>query len=198
MTMSLAAVFIPVLFMGGIIGRLLHEFAVVIMMAVLVSGLVSLTLTPMLCSRFLRPQHDAEARARLHVARAFLRPFAEPLRVSLQWALRHRVFVMAASVLILVATVWQFISIPKGFLPEVDSSTLQGYTRAAQGISFDAMKEHQEALNKILMADPNRKGFFSTIGTVGGSGNSGFVFSHLLPPVAAPQSSQPGDAGASA
>ena len=80
MTLSLAAVFIPVLFMGGIIGRLLHEFAVVIMMAVLVSGLVSLTLTPMLCSRFLRPQHDAEARTRLHVARAFLRPVAEPLR----------------------------------------------------------------------------------------------------------------------
>ncbi len=182
MTLSLAAVFIPVLFMGGIIGRLLHEFAVVIMMAVLVSGFVSLTLTPMLCSRFLRPQHTLKhGRVYMSLERFFDR-LLNRYEASLQWALRHRVFVMAVSVLILVATVWQFLSIPKGFLPEVDSSTLQGYTRAAQGISFDAMKEHQEALNKIFLADPNRKGFFSTIGLVGGGGNSGFVFSHLKPP----------------
>ncbi len=191
MTISLAAVFIPVLFMEGIIGRLLHEFAVVIMMAVLVSGLVSLTLTPMLCSRFLRPQHALKhGRVYMSLERFFDR-LLNRYETSLQWALRHRVFVMAASVLILVATVWQFLSIPKGFLPEVDSSTLQGYTRAAQGISFDAMKEHQEALNKIFLADPNRKGFFSTIGLVGGGGNSGFVFSHLLPPAQRPKVPSP-------
>ena len=187
MTLSLTAVFIPVLFMGGIIGRLLHEFSVVIMVAVLVSGLVSLTLTPMLCSRFIRPQHD---RKHGRVYMALERFFDRLLRrydVSLQWALRHRAFVMLFSVVILFITVWQFMSIPKGFLPEVDSSSLNGYTLAQQGISFDAMKEHQDELNKILMADPNRKGFFSSLGTVSGSTNSGFVFMHLLPPSERPE-----------
>ncbi|MBZ5695270.1 MAG: efflux RND transporter permease subunit [Acidobacteriia bacterium] len=187
MTLSLAAVFIPVLFMGGIIGRLLHEFAVVIMMAVLVSGLVSLTLTPMLCSRFLRPQHDRKhGRVYMSLERFFDR-LLHRYETSLQWALRHRASVMWASGLILLVTVWQFAHIPKGFLPEVDSSTLQGYTRAAQGISFDSMKDHQEAVNKILLNDPNRKGFFSTIGLVGGGGNSGFIFLHLKAPSERPE-----------
>jgi len=187
MTLSLAAVFIPVFFMGGIIGRLLHEFAVVIIMAVLVSGFVSLTLTPMLCSRFLRPQHDRQhGRVYMSLERFFDR-LLKRYEVSLQWALRHRAVVMWASGIILLITFWQFASIPKGFLPEVDSSTLQGYTRAAQGISFDSMKDHQEAVNKILQNDPNRKGFFSTIGLVGGGGNSGFVFLHLKTPDERPE-----------
>ncbi|MGH9617753.1 MAG: efflux RND transporter permease subunit, partial [Acidobacteriaceae bacterium] len=182
MTLALTAVFIPVLFMGGIIGRLLHEFAVVIMVAVLVSGLVSLTLTPMLCSRFLRPQHEMKhGRMYMKLENGFqwlLRKYG----VSLQWALRHRVTVMIFAGGILVATVWQFIVIPKGFLPEVDQSTLQGATLAAQGISFDSMVAHQKAVNKIVNADPNKKGFFSTVGLTGGAGNSGFVFIHLKSP----------------
>ena len=182
MTLSLTAVFIPVFFMGGIIGRLLHEFSVVIMMAVLVSGLVSLSLTPMLCSRFLRPMH-ALKHGRVYM---WLEHFFERLlnryETSLRWSLRHRVFVMGISGLILLATVWQFYVIPKGFLPEVDSSTIQVYTRAAQGISFDSMKAHQEALNKIVLNEPSRKGFFSTVGLVGGGGNSGFMFIHLKYP----------------
>jgi len=187
MTLSLAAVFIPVLFMGGIIGRLLHEFSVVIMMAVLVSGFVSLTLTPMLCSRFIRAQHDQKhSRVYMSLERFFER-LLRRYDVSLQWALRHRLIVMGFATAILLVTAWQFYTIPKGFLPEVDSSSLNGYTLAAQGISFDAMKEHQEELNKILMADPNRKGFFSSLGTVGGSSNSGFVFMHLLPPSERPE-----------
>ena len=187
MTLSLAAVFIPVLFMGGIIGRLLHEFSVVIMMAVLVSGFVSLTLTPMLCSRFIRAQHDQKhSRVYMSLERFFER-LLRRYDVSLQWALRHRLIVMGFATAILLVTAWQFYTIPKGFLPEVDASSLNGYTLAAQGISFDAMKEHQEELNKILMADPNRKGFFSSLGTVGGSSNSGFVFMHLLPPSERPE-----------
>ena len=187
MTLSLMAVFIPVLFMSGIIGRLLHEFAVVIMMAVLVSGFVSLTLTPMLCSRFLRPRQEAKhGRTYMFLERFFDR-MLKAYDVSLQWALRHRVFVMATSVIILVVVFWQFKTISYGFLPEVDSSTLQGYTRAVQGISFDSMKEHQEEVNKILFNDPNRKGFFSTIGLVGGGGNSGFVFLHLKEPSERPE-----------
>jgi hydrophobic/amphiphilic exporter-1 (mainly G- bacteria), HAE1 family len=182
MTISLAAVFLPVFFMSGIIGRLLHEFAVVIMMSVLVSGFVSLTLTPMLCSRFLRAQHEVKhGRVYMSLERFFDR-LLQKYDVSLQWSLRHRVSVMLFSGLILLVTAWQFYVIPKGFLPEVDANTLQGYTRAAQGISFDAMKDHQEAINKVLRADPNPHGFFSTVGLVGGGGNSGFLFIHLKPP----------------
>jgi hydrophobic/amphiphilic exporter-1 (mainly G- bacteria), HAE1 family len=182
MTLSLAAVFLPVFFMSGIIGRLLHEFAVVIMMAVLVSGFVSLTLTPMLCSRFLRSQHEMQHGKVYMALDRFFDRLLNRYDVSLQWALRHRGFVMSASGLILLITIWQFFAIPWGFLPEVDSSTLQGATRAAQGISFDAMKDHQEAVNKVLKDDPNRLGFFSTVGLVGGGGNSGFLFIHLKQP----------------
>ena len=187
MTLSLAAVFIPVLFMGGIIGRLLHEFAVVIMMAVLVSGFVSLTLTPMLCSRFIQPQHDRKHNRVYMSLERFFERLLRRYDVSLQWALRHRTFVMGVAGVILFLTVWQFVAIPKGFLPEVDASNLNGYTLAAQGTSFDAMKEHQQALIRVLMADPNRKGFFSSIG----SGNSGFIFVHLLPPSERPEVPSP-------
>ena len=101
MTLSLTAVFIPVLFMGGIIGRLLHEFSVVIMVAVLVSGFVSLTLTPMLCSRFIRPQHDRK-HGRVYMAlEGFFERLLRRYDVSLQWALRHRLFVLLFSVVIL-------------------------------------------------------------------------------------------------
>jgi len=186
MTLSLAAVFLPVFFMSGIIGRLLHEFAVVIMMSVLVSGFVSLTLTPMLCSRFLRAQYE-QRHGRVYMAlERFFDRLLNKYDRSLQWALDHRVFVMTASAIILLITIWQFSVIPKGFLPEVDSSTLQGYTRAAQGISFDAMRAHQEAVNKVLRDDPNRYGFFSTVGLVGGGGNSGFIFIHLKKPADRP------------
>ena len=191
MTLSLVAVFIPVLFMGGIIGRLLHEFSVVIMMAVLVSGFVSLTLTPMLCSRFVRPQHE-QKHSRIYMAlERFFDRLLKKYDVTLQWSLRHRIVVMVVSVAILAITVWQFMKIPKGFLPEIDASSLNGYTLAAQGISFDAMKEHQDDLNKILMDDPNRKGYFNSLGTVGGSSNSGFIFIHLKAPSERPEVSSP-------
>jgi hydrophobic/amphiphilic exporter-1 (mainly G- bacteria), HAE1 family len=191
MTLSLTAVFIPVLFMSGIIGRLLHEFSVVIMVAVLVSGFVSLTLTPMLCSRFLRAQHELK-HGRVYIKlENFFDWLLHKYDVSLQWALRHRALVLIFSGVILVITVWQFMVIPKGFLPEVDSSTLQGYTLAAQGISFDSMVAHQEAVNKVLLADPNPKGFFSTVGLTGGAGNSGFVFMHLKSPNDRPEVPSP-------
>ena len=187
MTLSLAAVFIPVLFMSGIIGRLLHEFSVVIMVAVLVSGFVSLTLTPMLCSRFIQPQHD-QKHSRVYMAlERFFERLLRRYDVSLQWALRHRAFVMISAGIILVLTGWQFVTIPKGFLPETDSSMLQGATLAAQGASFDAMKEYQQDLDKILLADPNREGFFSGIA----GGNSGFLFLHLKSPEDRPKIPSP-------
>ncbi len=182
MTLALTAVFIPVLFMSGIIGRLLHEFAVVIMVAVLVSGLVSLTLTPMLCSRFLRSQRELKHGRVYMKLENFFAWLLRKYDVSLQWSMRHRALVMLFSGAILVVTVWQFLVIPKGFLPEVDQSVLQGATLAEQGISFDSMVAHQKAINKILIADPNMKGFFSTVGLTGGAGNSGFTFMHLKTP----------------
>src|SRR5947208_6052953 len=122
MTLSLAAVFIPVLFMGGVVGRLLHEFAITIMAAVLVSGLVSLTLTPMMCSRFLRPPHGGHNR----LYQASERVFDGMLRVydwTLQWALSHRLTILATLLLTFVATAWCFYVIPKAIFPTDDNGT---------------------------------------------------------------------------
>ncbi|HEV2116299.1 MAG TPA: efflux RND transporter permease subunit [Terriglobales bacterium] len=180
MTLSLAAVFLPVFFMGGILGRLLHEFAVVIISAILVSGVVSLSLTPMLCSRFLRP-HLGERHGRTYNAMEGV--FDTSLRwydVSLQWSMRHRITVMVIGLGLLLATAWQFWVIPKGFLPEEDIAEIAGFSEALQGISFDAMKAHQEQLNKIVWADPNTLQFFSSVSDNGTSGlNIGRMFIHL-------------------
>ena len=178
MTISLAAVFLPVFFMGGIMGRLLHEFAVVIITSILVSGVVSLTLTPMLCSRFLRPAGEMK-HGRLYMAlERFFDRLLNVYDVSLQWSLRHKVFVMTVSGIILIITIWQFVVIPKGFLPAEDRSQIFISTEAAQGISFDAMKQHQLELNKIAFDDPNRRDFFSSVGSFSAS-NGGIIFIHL-------------------
>jgi len=181
MTLSLAAVFLPVFFMAGILGRLLHEFAVVIISAILVSGFVSLTLTPMLCSRFLRPHAGEVEHGRMY--NALERMFDVSLRgyeVTLRWSMRHRVTVMVIGVLLLFATAWQFVVIPKGFLPDEDQDEVAGFAEAIQGISFDAMKAHQEKLNEIVKADPNSKQFFSSIQASGTSGlNIGRFYDHL-------------------
>jgi HAE1 family hydrophobic/amphiphilic exporter-1 len=178
MTISLAAVFLPVFFMSGIMGRLLHEFAVVIITSILVSGVVSLTLTPMLCSRFLRPAGEMK-HGRVYMAlERFLDWMLRVYDVSLRWSLRHRVFVMVVSGIILVITVWQFAVIPKGFLPAEDRSQIFAFTEASQGISFQSMKQHQLELNKIVFDDPNRNDFFSSIGSFTAS-NGGIIFIHL-------------------
>ncbi len=181
MTLSLAAVFLPVFFMAGILGRLLHEFAVVIISAILVSGAVSLTLTPMLCSRFLKPHAGAEEHGRMY--NALERMFDGILRAyekTLRFSMRHRAAVMVISGLLLLATAWQFLVIPKGFLPEEDIDEVVGFDEAIQGISFDAMAAHQKALNKITLADPNTLEFFSSIQASGTSGlNIGRIFDHL-------------------
>ena len=183
MTLSLAAVFIPVLFMGGLLGRLLHEFAVVISMAILVSGFVSLTLTPMLCSRFLRPPHEEKhGRAYMFLERMF-DGLLHGYDRSLQVILRHRLATMLVSGVILVITAYQFYTIPKGFLPSDDTSQIFMFTEAAQGISYDSMMRHQLALNSIVSEDPNVIAFFSSIGASGpnATGNSGRIFMHLKP-----------------
>ena len=183
MTLSLVAVFIPVLFMGGILGRILHEFAVTISMAILISGFVSLTLTPMLCSRFLRPP-DAERHGRFYLGmeRVFdgMRNFYAR---SLTLVIRHRRLTVAVTIVLALATGWLFVRMPLGFLPTEDTSQIFAVTEAAQGISFDEMVRHQKQLADILAKEPNIESFTSYIGASGINiaGNTGRMFMRLKP-----------------
>ena len=183
MTLSLAAVFIPVFFMGGILGRLLHEFAVTIVAAILVSGLVSLTLTPMLCSRFLKPPRE-EHHGRLYMLTE--RFFDGLLRLydsTLQRVLRHRRATMMVSGLLLVVTFVLFAIVPKGFLPSEDTGSIFAFTEAAEGISFDAMVQEQKALSAIVAKNPYVDNWMSSMGAGGinVAGNTGRLFIRLIP-----------------
>ena len=179
-TISLSAVFLPVFFMSGILGRLLHEFSVVIISAVLVSGVVSLTLTPMLCSRYLRPEHEKEHGRLYNKLEGILNSSLNSYGVSLRWAMRHRVLVMLFGVLVLAGTAWEFWIVPKGFLPIEDMSQLNVNTEAKQGISFEAMQADQQTLNRIMLQDPNTLQFHSSISDSGGNGlNNGNVALHV-------------------
>ncbi len=168
MTISLAAVFIPVLFMGGILGRLLHEFAVTIMAAVLISGLVSLTLTPMMCSRILKP-HDPNARhGRMYMF--FERCFdatRDAYDVTLRWTLAHQRVGLIAFLAICVVTGVLFARAPKGFLPSEDSGQLFCFIEGPQDISFDAMANLQRQVTDIIRTDPNVDAAMSFIGAGG-------------------------------
>ncbi len=155
MTLSLAVVFLPVFFMPGVFGRLLHEFSVVIISAVLVSGFVSITLTPMLSKRYLRIEHGQQHGWMYQKLENILDTSLRWYGASLRLALRHRIAVMVFGILILAGTAWEFWAIPKGFLPQEDQSEISVSTEAIQGISFDSMKAHQEAVNQILQDDPN-------------------------------------------
>jgi hydrophobic/amphiphilic exporter-1 (mainly G- bacteria), HAE1 family len=192
MTLSLAVVFLPVFFMPGVFGRLLHEFAVVTISAVMVSGLVSLTLTPMLCKRYLRPQHGKRNNWMYRKLEDIVEAWTRWYGITLRWALRHRVLVMLSGALILVGTAWEFWSIPKGFLPEEDTSQIAVSTEARQGISFDSMTLHQDAVNRILMADPSVIQFFSNVSASNNNGlNYGRAFLHLKDPSERPWTDNP-------
>jgi HAE1 family hydrophobic/amphiphilic exporter-1 len=183
MTLSLVAVFIPVLFMGGILGRLLHEFAVTIGVAILVSGFVSLSLTPMLCSRFLR-HVSVQKHSRLYMAsERFFTGMLQAYEWSLKLVLRHRRTTMVITGLTLVVTIYLFGAIPKGFLPSEDTGQIFAFTEAQQGISFDSMVKHQQELAEIVSNDPNVDSFMSAIGASGMSvaSNSGRMFIRLKP-----------------
>jgi HAE1 family hydrophobic/amphiphilic exporter-1 len=179
MTLSLSAVFIPVLFMGGLLGRLLHEFAVTIVCAVLVSGFVSLTLTPMMCSRFIRPTHGRKHGRLYNAFERFFDGMRNAYDRSLQTVMRHRLATLNVSLTVLVVTLAMFVVIPWGFFPDDDTGQVFGITEAAQGVSFEEMREHQMAVAKIAAADPNVWNFMSAIG--GGGGNNGRIFMRLKP-----------------
>jgi HAE1 family hydrophobic/amphiphilic exporter-1 len=183
MTLSLAAVFIPVLFMGGVIGRLFTEFAVTIGVAVLVSGFVALTLTPMLSSRFLKPASQ-ETHGRLFLMSN--KVFDGMLRLygaGLRWFLRHRLMTMIFTALVLAGTFFLFRDLPKGFIPSEDTSQISLTTEAAEGISFESMVEHQKAAASVVKDDPNVDAFMSNAGARGpwARSNSGGMFIRLKP-----------------
>src|SRR5437870_873512 len=179
MTLSLAAVFIPVLFMGGIVGRLFHEFAVTIGAAILVSGVVSLTLTPMLCSRFLKASHEAQHGRFYQASERVYERVLHAYEDSLGWVMERRPAALVLSAAILLGTVVLFVVVPKGFLPSEDSSQIFGTTETVQGTSFDDLVQHQLQVMAILQQDPSVDGAMSFLG--GGQINQGRLFLQLKP-----------------
>jgi HAE1 family hydrophobic/amphiphilic exporter-1 len=182
MTISLVAVFIPVLFMGGIVGRLLHEFAVTIAVAVLISGFVSLSLTPMLCSRFLKPAGEQRHSRIYQLSERFFEGMLRLYDVTLKWALRRRLTTLVLSFVFLVVAAGLYAVISKGFLPSEDTGQITGFTEAAQGISFESMVEHQKKVVRIIEKDPNIEKVMSSVGSGGGSSmNTGRLTIRLKP-----------------
>lgn len=171
MTLSLIAVFIPLLFLGGIVGQLFHEFAVVVAVAIFMSGVVSLTLTPMLCSRLLpaTPQH--------HTATSlFERGFASSKRYyenSLRWAVDHHWLILGGSILLLILTGWLFTAVQKGFIPSQDTGLIYGATEAPEGIPFPEFVRHQQAMAETILKNPNVEALMSSVGQGSGGSNSG-------------------------
>ncbi|HEX3755830.1 MAG TPA: efflux RND transporter permease subunit [Rhizomicrobium sp.] len=167
MTVSLAAVFIPIVFMGGIVGRLLHEFAVTIVIAILVSGFISVTLTPMLCSRFLRPGRSAEHGRFYHWSEHVFDKVQSGYERSLRWGLAHRPFVLGLFGLSLVATVVLFMLAQEDFIPSEDTGQIQVATEAQDRVSFDAMSTMQNQLAGIASKDPYVQSVVSSVGSGG-------------------------------
>lgn len=184
MTLSLVAVFIPILFMGGILGRLLHEFAVTITASILVSGLVSLTLTPMLCSRFLKP-HNVEAQRKHGAFYRTTERFLEGMRSlyerTLHVSLRHRKTTVGIAGLMVLLTAFFALLLPRGFIPSDDNGLIRAPTEASQDISFEEMIRHQEAAAAIVAQNPNIAAFMSSVAGGGGINavNAGNMFMRL-------------------
>ncbi|MEI6195051.1 MAG: efflux RND transporter permease subunit, partial [Verrucomicrobiota bacterium] len=181
MTLSLSAVFIPVLFMSGLLGRLLHEFAVTIISAVLVSGFVSLSLTPMMCSRFVHSVRQQKHGSLYHALENFFEGVRSHYDRSLCVAMKHRRVTLGIALVTFAATAVLFVIIPKGFFPDEDTNQIFCITEASQDISFEAMKEHQQQAAKIVAANPNVAAFMSAVGVGGASisGNNGRIFMRL-------------------
>jgi hydrophobic/amphiphilic exporter-1 (mainly G- bacteria), HAE1 family len=184
MSTSLVAVFIPLLFMGGLIGRLFHEFAVTVTLAIFVSGVISLTLTPMLCSRFLKPE------AAYRKPGLFIRACEQSYNwllghyeTGLRWVLLHHGFMLTVAFMTLVVTIILYRAVPKGFFPQQDTGIIMGATDAAQDISFDAMKQLQQKVTKIVLDDPAVATIASFMGAGMGSStvNNGRMFITLKP-----------------
>ncbi|MEO8205588.1 MAG: efflux RND transporter permease subunit [Chthoniobacterales bacterium] len=184
-SISLIAVFIPLLFMGGLVGRLFHEFAVTLSVAIIVSAIVSLTVTPMMSSRFLRSD-SPEIRASwfYRFTENILNSILHWYAVSLKWVLRHSFLMLLLTLAVLAITVVLYIQAPKGFFPVQDTGMMFGSTEAAQDISFAAMVEKQKAVTEIIVRDPDIAGVGSFLGSSGGGGqgsNTGRLYITLKP-----------------
>src|SRR5207249_10836672 len=183
-TFSLIAVFIPVLLMGGVVGRVFREFAVTISVAIVVSGFVSLTLTPMLCARVLKA-HDETKKPNI-VLRMFERMFDAWLRAyewTLDWVLARKALMLLVTFATLGGTVYLYMIVPKGFFPQEDTGFLIGVTEAATDTSFEAMRERQQSLVDVLKSDPAIEYINSTVGAGGPNttANYGRLFIALKP-----------------
>jgi HAE1 family hydrophobic/amphiphilic exporter-1 len=180
MTFSLAAVFIPFLFMGGIIGKLFHEFAVTIGVAILVSGFVSLTLTPMLSSRFLKSDHGKQHGRLYQATESFYNGWLRVYERSLGWVMARRPLTLVFSFAILVATGYLFWSTPKGLFPTDDTGQLLATTEAQEGVSFDALVKHQAEVAEAIRRDPDVRSVTSSVGTTAAA-NQGQITIDLKP-----------------
>jgi HAE1 family hydrophobic/amphiphilic exporter-1 len=183
MTASLAAVFIPLVFMGGIVGRLLHEFAVTIVLAILFSGIVSVTLTPMLCARLLKPESKRRHNRLYEWSERTFERLRDGYERSLLWSVDHRPIIFGVFLGTLAATVAMFEVMPQDFLPSEDTGQLFALTEAANGTSFDQMSRYQWQASEIVAHNPNVAGFMSAVGSGGSSSgvNSGRIFMTLKP-----------------
>jgi multidrug efflux pump len=183
LSFSLIAVFIPLIFMTGIVGRLFREFAITLSAAVVVSAIVSLTLTPMMCARLLKPE-DKSKHGRFYLATdGMFQGLIGAYDRSLQWVLRHQTFTFAVAIVTMVATVWLYVIVPKGLLPEQDTGLIVGVTDSAQSISFKSMVERQRAIAEIARRDPDVVSVASFVGagTVNATVNSGRLYINLKP-----------------
>ena len=183
-SLSLIAVFIPLLFMGGLIGRLFHEFAVTLSVAIFVSMVVSLTLTPMLCGQFLKAEDHSRRRGLVdRLSERGFNAMHKFYERTLKWVLQHEYTMLIVTAAVIVATVYLYFVVPKGFFPQQDTGQMTGTTEAAQDISFEAMREKQEEVVKIVMADPavQAVGSFFGGGAFGAALNNGRMFISLKP-----------------
>ena len=183
MSTSLIAVFIPILLMGGIVGRLFREFAVTLSVAIAISLLVSLTTTPMMCAKFLKP-HDRQKHGKFYIlGERALHWLASEYDHALRWVLRHQVPVLLIAIATFILNLYLFTIVPKGFFPQQDTGRMGGSTRAAQDISFDAMKQKQQQLAEIVQRDPAVQTVVAFAGGSGGGAttNTGRMFIALKP-----------------
>ncbi len=175
-TFSLVAVFIPVLFMGGIVGRIFHEFAVTISMAILISAFVALTLTPMLCARILKSGHDGHDKKYQQKLDEWFNAMQGFYQRTLDWALHHRRFMLGVTIASILASVALFAIAPKGFFPLEDTGFVFAQTEASQDISYTAMLEKQKRVAAIVKANPYVENVFSAVGGGRGAANTGRLF----------------------
>jgi multidrug efflux pump len=183
LTISLIAVLIPLLFMGDIVGRLFREFAVTLSVTILVSAVVSLTLTPMLCSKLLSEKTEAKQGRFYQASERVFQKLIDFYGATLRWVLQYRAVTLLVAAATLVLTVWLYIVVPKGFFPVQDTGVIQGISDASQNISFPAMAQKQQALAQVILKDPAVESLSSFIGVDGTntSLNSGRILINLKP-----------------